>query len=141
MPAHKTVNVFYNQVGETISALAVATSPSWTNGKWISKHAELGRYASIAYVITGTLPTALEAKVELSNDNGTTVHGSVPVIDSISGGIITVLDGIFDLPVTSGYHRFDIHIRTGLSFRVSLRKEGGDATTVVLAHADLDLLT
>jgi len=136
-----TKNVFYEQSGATISSKLVDTSPTWASGPWISAQSELARYVSVGYTFDGTtLPTKLEAKVEISNDNGDTNHGPLPVIDSISG-VVTIVDGIFVLPITTGYHRFDFSIRTNQAWRVSFRKETGDATTAVLAHADVDILS
>jgi len=127
-------------VGEVFNAGSLATYPTFTAGTLQS--GSLGDdhdHLVITFIRTGTAPTKLYAKVELENphDTGNVARGSVPQINGVSGGITDWDDNIHDLPNDTSRHQFWVPMMGGYDWKVSFAKTGGDATTTIVARADV----
>ena len=76
-------------------------------------------------------------KSPAATHSGTTNRGPISLVNFVSGGVIDVDDAVWELPVgDTESHTFEAVIRAGYAWRLSLRRTGGAAVTV-LAKAEI----
>ena len=111
---------------------------TWTEGDWMPP---LPFDANIVfyYLLSGTAPDSLKARVSLSNDAGTTVVGVMEQTNSTAGGEEEIEDSTKNLKGidTTDYHIFSVAVYAGFSWRLDLIRTVGDATTSALVKANI----
>jgi hypothetical protein len=86
-------------------------------------------------VTSGTAATSVDVALEWSSD-GTTWY-RLMAVNSVSGGSVDADDALWVLPGANGNHELMASVPPNVQLRVSAKRNGGDATSALLARAIL----
>lgn len=128
------VDIFSNS---GVAQANLATYPSWTSKSYIVPPQDDPDYMVVTFELSGTTPTAMYAKIDFQNAyDASPDRGPFPSM-TYSAGIVTWDDTVHKLQLTANEHMLMQPMLAGYKYRMSVGISGGDATTAILAKADL----
>jgi len=114
---------------------AQALTTSFVAGSWFKSRS--ANQLRLGYTVSGTAADSIRFQIEWSPDGGTTPY-VVDVQNAIGGDVADHGDGEFAATGTVASHSLTVKdIPSNVHLRVSAKRDGGDATTSIIATASL----